>query len=158
MARQKWKVGDIFLLPRKDGMFILGQIVGQERQVLNSVSVAIYATPCLGEDDARQLELDPSALISTVFTTRDLLDNGTWKVVRCLPVTMPSGLLPYEHLRASGYVGARIYGSANVTKLANAYFALEPWDGFFEPDYLDKMLVSLTRKPKHLLLTKPQTG
>lgn len=155
MARQKWRVGDIFLVRRSDGKFILGQVVGQEQQVLNSVSVAIYAIECDGEDDARGKALDAEHLIAVIFTTRDLLDNKTWKVIDHQSVLIPAGLLPFEHLRASRFVGARVYGSANVETLASAYFALTPWDAFYEPDYLDKMLISPVRKPPKILLGKP---
>ena len=40
--KQKWSIGDLFAIRRKDGRYIAGQVIGREPEVLNSVSVALF--------------------------------------------------------------------------------------------------------------------
>ena len=40
--RQQWEIGDVFTVPTLDGQLALGQIVGREPSVLNSVTVALF--------------------------------------------------------------------------------------------------------------------
>ena len=40
--QKNWHLGDLFLVPLIDGSSVVGQIVGQERNVLNSVSCVFF--------------------------------------------------------------------------------------------------------------------
>ncbi len=90
-------------------------------------------------------------MFSLLFTTRDLLDSGDWKVVTNTPIELPRKRLPYEDLRSSGFIGAKVIGSRIVAEFANAYCALAPWNDWHDPNYLDRLLLSPDLKPKTLV-------
>jgi hypothetical protein len=150
--RQAWKVGDVLLVKLKDGSFVVGQIVGQERDVLNSVSCAFFDLRVKSEEELDRIdELPLDKIFAVLFVTRDLLDDGVWRVVGSRRVTLPKAQLPFERLRAGGFVGARVNGSGNVTDFLNAFYGLMPWDGWHDPNYLDGFLISPDKKPAKLM-------
>jgi hypothetical protein len=79
------------------------------------------------------------------------LDCGIWRVVENKEVAVPRSWLPYESLRSSGFINAKIIGSKNVTEFLNAFYGLVPWDDWKDPAYLDKLLLSPKKKPPHLI-------
>jgi hypothetical protein len=107
-------------------------------------------------------------LIAVLYVTRDLLDSGHWRVVPHQRAGLQQQLseafyarfphLRWRHfvdideLKPSGYIGLTIHGSANVTSFLNAFHKLSPWNDFFDPNYLDGLLISKDRKPTDLLL------
>ncbi len=159
MARmkQKWTIGDVFMVRLKDDSVAVGQVVGREPEVLNSVTCAFFDYRATQIADVKVFQPASEHVIAVLFCTRDLLDSGDWKVVCSCDVTVPRERLPYEHLRLSGWVGARVTGSGIVISFLNAYHALEPWDDWKDPNYLDSLLISPQKKPKHLVLKKDKT-
>lgn len=151
-ARQKWTVGDVFTIATLDGKHVACQLVGREAEVLNSVSVAIFDQRFDAPAEAMGADLNEARAFAIVFTTRDLLDGGTWKVVAHRPVEVSPGSLPFEHTRASGWLGAEVIGSGIVVDFVNAYFGLAPWDDWHDPSFLDKLLVSPDKKPSNVRL------
>jgi hypothetical protein len=149
---QAWVVGSVFLLPLKDGESCVGQVIGREPSLLNSVAIALFdckkawtagdAFPVLSIDQA----------FSAIYVTRDLLDSGRWAVIDDQSGGLPEELKPYEHLRDSGFIGAKVRGSANVEEFASAFYGLMPWDDWYVPDYLDAFLLSADKKPIERLL------
>jgi hypothetical protein len=152
--RQQWKVGDVFVMRTLDGKYAIGQIVGREPEVLNSVSVALFDQRVDRAEEAIDGDLSESRAFSILFSTRDLLDGGAWKVVGACPVEIPPARMPFEHVRVGGFVGAKVIGSGIVRQLVDAYFCLAPWDDWYDPQYLDKLLVSPDRLPQHRILIK----
>lgn len=146
--KQPWKSGDCFLIPLKDGTFLVGQVLSAEPSVLNSVGCALFDQRSDGQTLAQ-----PSlkSLFSILLTTRDLLDAGEWKILAAFPVEVPREKFPFEALRSSGFVGAKVTGSANVAEFANAFCGLAPWDDWANPNYLDQLLLSPELKPKSLV-------
>jgi hypothetical protein len=65
---------------------------------------------------------------------------------------------PYERLRAQGFVGAKVRGSAVVEEFVNAFYGLMPWDDWYVPDYLDDFLVSPDKKPDQRLVYSGRHG
>jgi hypothetical protein len=146
--QQNWKEGDCFVLPLNDGSGILGQVIAYEPLVLNSASCAFFDQR-LRSPECPLPEL--SRLFSTVLTTRDLLDSGRWKVVASHPVQVPREKFPFEPLRHDRFIGAKVIGSRNVEEFMNAFCGLTFWDDWADPNYLDRLLISPTVKPKNLL-------
>ena len=155
MARNKqdWQVGDTFMVPLADASFAAGHIVAREPQMLNSVTCAFY--------EPRITDSSPSAvaacltrerLIACLFTMPDPLFSGIWRIVGHQAPAIPARLLPFEHKRGTGWIGARIIGSGNVTKFLNAFRGLAPWDGWADPQYLDRLLIHPSKKPTNVLL------
>src|ERR1039457_7178468 len=140
--KQKWEIGNVFLVELKDGKFALGQIVGRETSVLNSLSCAFFDFRVSDPNDVDCIrELPTDKVFSVLFVTRDLLDSGHWKVVGSRPVSVQKELLPYEGLREKGFVGAKVIGSRNINEFLNAFYGLHPWDDWKDPQYLDKLLI-----------------
>lgn len=151
---QAWAVGDVFALPLEDGTSVVGQVVGREG-VLNSVSVALFDRRCAADlirEQVDGLRLDEAFAI--LFVTRELLDAGEWKVVGPRAVVVPPARQPYEHLRASGFVGAKVIGAGIVNEFAHAFFGLAPWDDWANRDYLDGLLLDPSKKPHARLVYK----
>lgn len=140
---QRWSAGDWFGIPLSDGSRLLGQVLSAEPVVLNSVSCALF--------DQRFQDVAPppevKCLFTALLTTRDLLDSGHWTVVGAGPIDVPRDRYPYESLRSSAFVGAKVIGSGNVAEFANAYCGLTPWDDWADPLYLDHLLISPDKKP-----------
>lgn len=151
-VRQHWTVGDVFVAPLTESNYGVGQVIAVEADALNSVTCALYreatSDPCVAQSVAAN-----STLISCVFVTRDLLDNGTWRVVCNSPVRVPGSALPFEHLRESGWVGAKIYGSGVVLNFLKAIQGLVPWDMYKDPHYFDKMLIAAHLRPDSIRLS-----
>jgi len=150
MAKKKeWTEGALFLVPQADNGHSLGQVVSIEKQALNSVICAFY--------DQRNPDSvgswaapDPNKMIAILFTTPDLLNNGTWRVVDRLISLGLDRMGNYVKLKAANFVGAEITGSGNVMEFLNAFYGLLPWDDWHDPKYLDTLLVSPEMKPKDL--------
>lgn len=155
MARKKkqiWDIGDFFTVPLADGSFSLGQVVGREPDAMNSAICAFFARSYdvfpEGVDDLPIA----SELVSMLFVTRDLLDSGDWKVFAKGETFDAAPYIDITTLRECGFVGIRIIGSGIVIKLMGAFYGLLPWNGFYEPDYLDRLLVSPDKKPLKVVL------
>lgn len=146
--RQTWNVGDCFAIPLLDETWLLGQIIAQELDAMNSVCCGLY-NQIMTSTESFVAPVD-SQLFAVLLVTRDLLDSGEWKIVGTCNVRIPDTGLPYEETRKSGFVGAKIIGSTTIEGFANAYCALAPWDDWYDPTYLDKLLISPDAKPSHL--------
>jgi hypothetical protein len=149
--KQKWDVGDVFLIPLNDGTKAIGQIVGRVPSFLNSVTCAFFnlrvkdATECAG---TLENAIRPERIFSVLFCTRDLLDSGSWEIVTRRPVYLPDGFVPRTG------TGARMIGSGIINKFLNAFYGLTPWDEWKNPCYLDGLLISADKKPKNLVYIK----
>lgn len=150
--KQVWSIGDIFVVPLKDGSECLGQVVGREPSVLNSVAIALFDAKGRWSQGEALPPLDMPNVFSALLATRDLLDSGRWIVLGKKAVGLAPEQRPYENLRESGFIGAKVRGSANVEEFVNAYYGLMPWDDWYVPNYLDDFLVSPDKKPHERLV------
>ena len=48
-------------------------------------------------------------------------------------------------------VGSNIKDAIIAEDFMNAFYALHPWDDWYDPEFYDKMLVDKLKKPKHLI-------
>jgi hypothetical protein len=149
--KQAWEIGDVFTVPTSDGRYAVGQAIDYPGP-LRSVAVALFAHIVNTLDEALARDVLPAKLISTVFTTDDLLASGRWHVAGAKPVSIPAALFPGEHTKARGGVGNKVIGSANLATFVEAYFGLGAWDFFADPTYMDQLLISPDKKPKKLVL------
>ena len=148
MKSQKWQIGDVFTVPQTDGKHSLGQVVGQEREALNSVVCAFFDLrgECTESDWAPQL-LRRKDVIALLFVTRDLLDRGRWRVVGWREPSKLGQDGIVDEARSNRYIGVEIRGSGIVEKFLNAFYGLHPWDAWHNPRYLDRLLIDPSRKP-----------
>lgn len=147
--RQKWQDGDLFLVPQSDGGFTLGQVLSYQPRALNSVLCVFTLTRV----NPGVTPLPPSMddAISIQFVTIDLLNTGDWPVVGHAPLPNFRTYFDLQTHLDKVFVGTKIYGSGIMISFLNACFGLEPWDKFFDPNYMDKILLSPDKKPKHLV-------
>jgi len=144
MPRQKVNVGDIFWVPIEDGSFVLGQIIEEQREVLNSITCVFF--------DCRVSEIIDAPFtfdkpICCQFVTRDLFNSGQWQRVDNLSNQVASSVLPYRETEAKGWIGASMIGSENIQQLLGAFYGLRAWDEMFDPNYYQKLLLpNVSRK------------
>jgi hypothetical protein len=151
--RQRPSPGDLFLVPLSDGTWSLGQVISLEFEALDSILCGFSGQRREGHEfPVLNSTLLPADLISLIFVTPDQLANGNWRIVgRSVPPNIES-LLDLSALRRSGFLGVNIIGSANVEKFLNAFHCLFPWNGFYDPNYLDNLLIAPDKKPTNVLL------
>jgi len=149
--KREWGPGDIFVVPLEDGSYGLGQVISYEEAAMGSAVCAFFSDR--RRDIPSHIE-SPSeeVLIAVLFVTRDLLDSNRWRVISNGPLLPWGKYLDLKELRRRGFIGVTIVGSFNVTTLMNAYHKLVPWNDFYDPNYLDGLLVSSDRKPANVLL------
>jgi hypothetical protein len=151
MNKKTWDIGNLFAVPLADGSYSLGQVVGREAQVLNSITCAFFQTRVPEHALPSVLGVPPiSDLISVQFITKDNLTGRLWKVLGNYPVTLDAKYFPHEDTRARRWVGAKMIGSGIISNFLNAYFGLEAWDQMKDPNYFDKLLIDPKAKPTKL--------
>lgn len=146
MARtstQRWSVGDVLLIPQKDGKCAAAHVI--DHVMKNVVGIALYEHRL--DKSGVVLELAKLQPISVLLTTRELLDEGVWEVVGRQIVSLPAESRPYEEFRATGWVGAKVYGAGIVRQFLDAVFGLDPWDDWKDPNYLDGLLLNPGTRP-----------
>ncbi len=164
---QQWRRGDIFLVQNSDQQFTPGQILGFETRTLHSAACAFFNERISDPSATDSLRLNPDRCFAALLVTPDGLDAGVWPVVGHQPVTLPSRLYPYRRALALrrfwGFFGLgwslltrklpnpKIHGSGNVSNFLNAFYGLRAWDDWFDPSYLDTLLLSPEKKPEKLV-------
>lgn len=149
---KKWGIGDVFAIPLADGTAGFGQVLSIEPEAMNSFVGAVYDIKALAGEVPTPFELVSCHVLSVLFITRDLLDSGRWLVIAQREALDPEKFVPLRSLRAQRFVGAKVIGSANVTRLLNAYFRLAPWNMMKDPEYFDRLLLPGRSRPNDVLL------
>ena len=135
----------------KDGSVSLGQIIAHEPKAMNSVGCILYDARFSDPTKVDVANPPTNCPFAVLLTTHDLLDSGHWRVVANAPLGLSHDLIPYEKFRTSGFIGAKIYGSAIINEFVNAFYGLVAWDDWADPKYLDGLLLSPGLKPKNLI-------
>lgn len=144
MKKQKWKVGDAFLIPLDDGSFSVGQILAVPKGAMGSVLCGFFLSRA---SEGQAVEVDVPRMISILFVTPDGLNGGQWKLLSQNFRVDLSGYTDLERLERSGYVGLKVIGAGIVEKFLSACFGLYPWNGFYKQDYLDGFLLPNVSRP-----------
>ena len=154
MGRKKqiFNPGDVFLISLPDANFALGQVVSCELSCMDSVLCVFFKDKFETEQVAGEFAPSLSDVLSVQLTTRDLLDLGTWKIVKASSPLVVESIFPINELRKKGYVGAKIRGSKIMTDLVCAYHGLEIWDDYADPNYLDSLLAPGVHRPTNAAL------
>jgi len=138
MPRQKVKVGDVFLVPIENKVFVLGQIVEEEKEVLNSITCAFFDCTAINIDKAN---LDFSKPISCQFVSRDLFSCGNWVRVNNSPNQVDNSLLPYREAKNNGWIGSKVIGSENIKDFLSAFYGMRDWYEMYQPEYYENLLL-----------------
>ena len=115
-------------------------------KALNSSICAFTNTRLIGVET--EIPFSRGNVIAVLFTTPDQLQTGNWKVVRRESEYAPvSRYIDMAALEARDFRRVKVIGSGMIHSLLNAWHGLEPWDAFYEPDYLDKLLLPYVKRP-----------
>jgi len=151
--KQQWGIGDVFIVPQKDGMWSIGQVL--DLMMPNVVTCAFYDIRCSSDCLDVRLPLPFDKVISSLTVPRWNLDLGAWKVIiRGQPVMLEKKYWANEQFRQRDWVGSHTYTPPVVEGFLNAFYGLEPWDDYYDPNILDSLLISPDKKPKHVILKK----
>jgi hypothetical protein len=149
----KWNFGDVFIVPLLNNKYAVGQVL--DLMMANIVRCAFYDELV---DNISNIDIskvcDSNKLISLVATSREQLDYDVWKIIGNKEVLIPKSRFPNEECRSKGWVGAIIHDAALAEDFLNAFYALAPWDDWYNPNYLDEFLVDISKKPKNLIYVK----
>lgn len=156
MKRRKridFKSGDIFTVPLMDNRFTLGQVLDQRWP--NVVRIALFDKTIdrLQEIDITEF-CKSDNLISLVEVTKEQLAFGAWKIVGNKEVNIPISKYPNEQFRNNQWIGSITYDAALAEDFLNAFYALIPWDDWYDPHFLEKLLIDISKKPQNLILIK----
>jgi hypothetical protein len=70
--KQIWAVGSVFLLPLKNGESCVGQVIGREPDLLNSVAIALFDIKDNWTVRTALPKLSVEKNFSALYVTRDL--------------------------------------------------------------------------------------
>lgn len=145
------KKGKIFSIPLKNGTFVFGQEI-ERIEELDTALCAFYSINTKNEEkNSFDGLLINDNLISVQIVTPDLIDKNKWKTLSTETIKLPNNAYPLEKYKKSGWVGARVIGSAIIVDFLNAFFGLEAWDSMTDPEYFDNLLINKKVKPNELL-------
>jgi hypothetical protein len=136
--RQKWAAGDLFSIPVGSSCG-LGQVISAEPEALNSV-LCVYFSHLVPCDQLGLISPNIRDSISIQLTTRESLDDGSWKVIGNARPLDTFDEFPLERLRLDGFIGAKVRGSGIMDALVSAFHGLSPWDEYADPEYFTKLL------------------
>jgi len=147
--KQEWNIGDLFFVKLTDGTYAMGQVL--DTSIPNTASCAFFDHRQKTAIPTNCVEVTEDNVIATATVIASHLDRGAWSVfTRCKPV-LAREKWPNEATRRGGWVGSMVYSGAILEDFFNAYYCLVPWDQFHDPQYLDRLLISPSKKPKDLM-------
>ncbi|MGN6398284.1 MAG: Imm26 family immunity protein [Mucilaginibacter sp.] len=159
MKRKKvnWKPNDIFAIKLINEKSVVGHILDQH--LINTVCIAIYDEILADTSniDINSL-INSKDLISLIEVTREKLDFGAWEIIGVKENTIPIEQFPNEQYRSAKWVNSVMYDAGLAEDFVNAYYSLTPWDDWYDPNYLDKFLISPYKKPDKLLYKKENSA
>lgn len=156
MAKKKkvtWSIENVFVIPLMNGKYCVGHVLDQ--RMVNTIRIALYdeVLDVAEECDVSKL-CNADKLISLVEATKEQLAYGVWKIIGEKKSDIPVSKYANEQYRANKWVGSTVYDAALVEDFVNAFYALIPWDDWYDPNYLEEFLVDISKKPKRLILIK----
>lgn len=148
-----WQPNDVFVIPLLNGSYAVGHILDQ--RLINAVRIALYSEVIngLGDIDFTSL-IDSKNLISLIEVTREQLDYGVWKIIGNKRAVIPVDRYPNEQFRANKWINSIVRDAAIAEDFLNAFHGFLPWNKYFDPQYFDKLLVNISKKPSNLVYKK----
>lgn len=147
--RQQWSIGDLFAIRLLDGTYSIGQVL--DVPMPNVASCAFFDQLIDMPKLPEPIHIAVDNIIGTASVVPAHLDRSVWKVFARAPVVLAPNQWPNEKTRNNSWVGAKVHSGAIVEDFLNAYRGLLPWDDYHDPEYLDKLLFSPSKKPTQLV-------
>ena len=146
---QQWFVGDFFAVKLADGSYAIGQVL--DVPLPNAASCAFFDRRVDAPVPQQALELTFDDIIGAATVIPVHLDRGLWRVFSRGPVILPQQQWPNEATRSKRWIGSIIHTGAILESFLNAFYGLAPWNKYKDPHYLDRILVSPSKKPMNLV-------
>ncbi|MFG0285468.1 MAG: hypothetical protein ACF8R7_13710 [Phycisphaerales bacterium JB039] len=144
---QEFGPGDIFLVPQSDGLWTIGQVL--ERPM--AAASCLLSEQRIERDGVAGVDLDralcASACLSALWATPEHLKSGRWPVVGRHKILLRRRQWANERQRRKRWEGATTRGGALVEAFLEAYYGLEYWDKWYDPEYLDQYLFPGRARP-----------
>lgn len=135
------KQADIFLIPLLNGAYGVGQVVVCSPETPLGTAACIITrrqTKTLGEQSPIHL----SEALSLILVKDDLMEDGTWPIVGFEQIPPVEKTFKIEKALKTRFDRVAIQDGAVVEAFTNAIHGLFPWDGFPDPQFFTKLLVS----------------
>ena len=147
--KQVWQSGDIFSVELEDGSYCLGLILLSDLEKFDGPLCALSTNKV--SDLSNISEIEEADIKSVLFTSSDQLDKSGWQVVGHQSIKIYEKY--YARYLEDGFtmIGVELIGSGIVRRFMDACFGLYPWDGFFEKDFLDKLLLAGVKRPDQVI-------
>ncbi len=145
--KTKWNNGAVFAIPLKDGSFGIGQIVSL---MMPNVVYCTFFDIHINTVPNDVPEINKEDAISCIAVSREQLDYAIWPIIGYVDILCKKGEFQNENYAANGYIGAKTYDAAIAEDFLSSYYSLLPWDDWYDPNYLDALLLSKKKKPKTL--------
>ncbi|MEH7349357.1 hypothetical protein [Gottfriedia acidiceleris] len=147
--KQKWSIGDLFLISLSNDSYALGQVVWLS-----------YSEPVCGLFDInfREIpefvEIENYNYISVLSVTSCSLDNYSWKVIGNKNVLIDKSEVDRRHIGESE-IGSISHTSDVLDDLAEAYFGIQPWNVMYDEDDYDQLLLPSVTRPSAAIILSP---
>ncbi|MEH7514977.1 hypothetical protein V7146_19860 [Gottfriedia acidiceleris] len=147
--KQKWSIGDLFLISLSNDSYALGQVVWLS-----------YSEPVCGLFDInfREIpefvEIENYNYISVLSVTSCSLDNYSWKVIGNKNVLIDKNEVDRRHIGESE-IGSISHTSDVLDDLAEAYFGIQPWNVMYDEDDYDQLLLPSVTRPSAAIILSP---
>ncbi|MGG0176464.1 hypothetical protein [Gottfriedia acidiceleris] len=147
--KQKWSIGDLFLISLSNNTYALGQVVwlSYSEPVCGLFDINFRKIPDL-------FETDNYNYISVLSVTSCSLDDYSWKVVGNIDVMIDKSEVDRKHIGESE-IGSISHSSGVLDDLAEAYFGIQPWNVMYDEDFYDQLLLPSVTRPSTSIILSP---
>jgi len=150
MKKQTWQAGDLFTIELEDGSFALGLVLLSDLNTFDG-PLCVFSSSKY-EHPNKNPEITLKDAVSIVFTSSDQLDKAAWKVVGRQNIDLYKQYFCKYLKEDFSMIGIEIIGSGIIRRFMDACFGLYPWDGFFNPAFLDDLLLPGINRPDLIIL------
>lgn len=121
--------GDLFLIPRTDGKWVLGQMLDEWMKGIISIAVFDFIV----SDQTEVVALDantPPQVISLPSVEKSEIRRGYWPRAGHCEVMVDVRLAPHYEFASQRYVGAGWSGGKIIERFVDAYYGLATWEPY----------------------------
>lgn len=147
--KQKWTIGDLFLISLSNNTYALGQVVwlSYTEPVCGLIDINFRQIPDL-------VEIENFNYISVLSVTSCSLNDFSWKVIGNKDVMIDKSEVDRKHIGESE-IGSISHTSGVLDDLVEAYFGIQPWNVMYDEDFYDQLLLPSVTRPSNAKILSP---
>lgn len=139
VKRIKVCVGDLFLVPRTDGKYVLGQVIHEWQK--DVICIAVFDIVVVDPKTPVNFSLSNPTVISMPSVAKAEISRGYWSTFGTAPVMVDARLGPHYEFEQQDFLGASWHSGKMIEDLVNAYYGLGTWEPYSgRPGHLRSML------------------